>query len=412
MRNKFKPLAAALVGAGLLAGAAHAQTGTEFRFSGFGTLAATYSDERRADFVSTIFQPNGPGYTRPWAITPDSKFGMQMDAVFSDRISAVVQVVAQHRHDNSFMPQVEWANLKYQATSDLSVRVGRIATPTFLVSDTRFVGYAQPWIRPPVEVYGVLPITSNDGVDLSWRSRFGDASNTVQAYYGRATARLKTGEATSKPGWGVIDTVQLGDLSLRAGYSANRVDIDFPGITTLVNGINNFAALPAPVGPQAAALAAKYSTRDMHLGAFSLAANYDPGKWFVMAEFVDLNGEGFLVDSRSWYVTGGYRMGSFTPYATYARTRSRVTTEPGIPLPAAAPLNAGINAALNNQFNGSQSTLTLGVRWDVMKNTALKAQYDRIDLAANSAGRLANVQPGFVRGGNVNLFSAALDFVF
>jgi hypothetical protein len=56
--------------------------------------------------------------------------------------------------------------------------------------------------------------------------------------------------------------------------------------------------------------------------------------------------------------------------------------------------------------------MTLGVRWDFAKNTALKLQYDHIDLGDNSAGRLANVQPGFTRGSNVNLFSAALDFVF
>jgi hypothetical protein len=47
-----------------------------------------------------------------------------------------------------------------------------------------------------------------------------------------------------------------------------------------------------------------------------------------------------------------------------------------------------------------------------MKNMALKAQYDQIRLDTGSAGRLANVQPAFVRGSNVDLFSLALDFVF
>jgi hypothetical protein len=43
---------------------------------------------------------------------------------------------------------------------------------------------------------------------------------------------------------------------------------------------------------------------------------------------------------------------------------------------------------------------------------ALKAQYDHVDLDEKSAGRFGNVQPAFQRGGSVNLFSLALDFVF
>ena len=411
MRNRFRPLLAALALAGL-AGGAHAQWAPKLKLSGFGTLGVVHSDEKNADFVSTIFEPNGAGYTHRTTATPDSKLGVQLDAVFNDQLSAVLQLVSQHRYDNGFTPQVEWANVKWQATPEFSVRAGRIAAPSFLISDTRYVGYAQPWVRPPVEVYGVLPVTSNDGVDLTWRKPFGSVTNTVQAYYGQSTAKLKTGSSKSNPGWGVNDTVQSGDITLRAGYTVNDVDLNFPGISTLVNGIGAFRAVPGPAGAQAAALADKYSVNDMKLGAFSLAASYDPGRWFAMSEFVDFRGDGILADSRSWYVAGGYRLGAFTPYAVYARTRSSVKTEAGVPLPAAAPLNAGLNAALNNQFNGSQSTTTLGVRWDFAKNMDLKVQFDRISLDANSAGRLANVQPAFQRGGDVNLFSATLDFIF
>ena len=411
MTPSLRPLLLALATAGL-AGVVQAQTAPELKFSGFGTVSATHSSERNADFVGTIFQPNGAGATRAWALGVDSKLGAQLDAKFSDQWSAVVQVVSQHNYDNSYAPKIEWANLKYQPTPELSLRVGRIAAPSFLVSDSRFVGYAQPWVRPPVEVYGVIPITSNDGVDLSYRKQFGSVTNTLQAYYGAATARLESGQVKSKAGWGINDAVQMGDLTLRAGYSANKLDLDLPAVNTLVGGIASFGAFPAPIGPQATALAQKYSTRGMKVGAFSLAASYDPGQWFAMAEFVDFRGAGILADSRSWYVTGGYRFGQFTPYATYAKTRSKVSNEAGISVPPAAPLNAGLNAALNNQFNGTQDTVTAGVRWDFVKNTALKLQYDHVNLGSGSAGRLAHPLPALARGGSFNLFSVALDFVF
>jgi len=44
----------------LLATSAQAQSNTAFKFSGFGTLAATTSSEKNADFTSSYSQPNGP----------------------------------------------------------------------------------------------------------------------------------------------------------------------------------------------------------------------------------------------------------------------------------------------------------------------------------------------------------------
>lgn len=412
MKITLKPLLAALITAGFGAGAAHGQSLPEMKFSGFGTVSATHSSERNADFVGTIFQPNGAGATRAWAFGVDSKLGGQVDAKFSDNWSAVLQVVSQHGPDNSYNPQVEWANVKYQATPELSVRIGRIAAPSFLVSDTRFVGYAQPWVRPPVEVYGVIPITSNDGIDLSYRKQFSSFTNTVQAYYGTATAKIETGKVKSKAGWGINDSVQMGDATLRAGYTANELDLELPGISSLLGGVSAFSAIPGPIGAQATALRQKYSDKGMKTSSYALAASYDPGQWFAMAEFVSFRGAGILADSNSWYVSGGYRFGSFTPYATYARTKSKVTDEAGIPFAAAAPINAGLNGALNNQFNGTQDTISAGVRWDFMKNTSLKLQYDHVKNGSGSAGRLAHPLPALVRGGSYNLFSAALDFVF
>src|SRR5688572_13847168 len=105
MKIAFRPLFAALMVAGLAAGTAHGQSMPEFKFSGFGTLAVVHSDDRNADFVGTIFQPNGVGFTRPTSMNPDSKLGGQVDAVFNDRWSAVLQLVAQHGYDNSFDPR-------------------------------------------------------------------------------------------------------------------------------------------------------------------------------------------------------------------------------------------------------------------------------------------------------------------
>src|SRR5580658_2877617 len=101
-----------------------------FSLHGFGTLGVVYSDARDADFVGSPFQPNGAGYSQSIAPGIDSKVGLQLGAQFTGKLSAIVQVVSQHLYDNTWRPQLEWANLNYQFMPDFSIRVGRsVAAP-------------------------------------------------------------------------------------------------------------------------------------------------------------------------------------------------------------------------------------------------------------------------------------------
>ncbi len=65
-----------------------------------------------------------------------------------------------------------------------------------------------------------------------------------------------------------------------------------------------------------------------------------------------------------------------------------------------------------SQRSIKQSTVSLGVRWDFMKNAAAKLQYDRVKVPARSVGTFTNVQPAFLNGSTVNLISATVDFIF
>ena len=46
------------------------------------------------------------------------------------------------------------------------------------------------------------------------------------------------------------------------------------------------------------------------------------------------------------------------------------------------------------------------------RHTAFKVQYDHTRIGTGSSGVLTSLQPGYQTGGTVNLFSAAIDFVF
>ena len=138
-----------------------------------------------------------------------------------------------------------------------------------------------------------------------------------------------------------------------------------------------------------------------------------------MSEVVAFRGDGLLANSTSWYSTVGYRWGAFTPFLSYASTKAKIPTEAGITSVtgdpttdgAASALTGAINTSLN-AFNGSQNSTSVGVRWDVMRNTAIKAQYDHVKLGSGSTGRFAIALTTFPKGGSVDLLSLSLDFVF
>ncbi|XVN16126.1 hypothetical protein QZH46_10155 [Pseudomonas corrugata] len=123
--------------------------GPTFSVSSFGTVGMVHSSEKKADFTSSIYKPNGTGHSRSWSADVDSLIGAQVTARFTPELSAVVQVISEQRYDNSYRPYVEWANFKYQVTPDFSLRIGRTVQPAFLFSDSRKVGYTLPWVRPP-----------------------------------------------------------------------------------------------------------------------------------------------------------------------------------------------------------------------------------------------------------------------
>jgi len=196
-------------------------------FSGFGTLGAVHSNNDRADFTGGFFQPNGAGYTHSWSTDVDSLIAGQVAATFTPELSAVVQAISRQGYNNTYAPQVEWANIKYKITPDLSIRAGRTLLPTFFLSDTQNIGYTYAWVRPPVEVYRLLPVDTNDGLDVSYRLNVADLANTIQANYGYKSTNLTNngGTAKARGSWGVFLLQRLS--AIWSARRCNRQPLQF-----------------------------------------------------------------------------------------------------------------------------------------------------------------------------------------
>jgi hypothetical protein len=394
-----------------VSGAAEDPSASMFSFSGFGTLGVVHSSDHDADFTSTIFKPNGAGYSHDWSPDVDSLIGAQVIANFTPRLSAMLQVISQQNYDNSYTPHVEWANIKYEFTPDASVRVGRTVLASFLVSDTRKIGFANPWVRPPVEVYSLVPIDSSDGIDGSYRWHIGDLVQTLVATYGATDSTQPTGgNAQARRQWIISDTLEYGAATIRIAYQ--RANLTLDGLHTFFSAFRQF-------GPQGDVLADKYDPYRKPLEFIGIGAMYNPQDWFATGEWGTSQFHSVIGESTAWYASGGYRLAKFTPYVTYGALKANSnTSDPGFNVSALPPylaapamgLNAGLNAILGSI--AVQRTTSAGLRWDFIRNVDLKLQYDHTRLGEGSPGLLTNLQPGFQLGGTVNLISIAIDFVW
>lgn len=383
----------------------------DFSFNGFGTLGLVHSSEQQADFTSSFLKPDGAGHSDGWSEDVDSLLGAQVTANLTSQLVAVVQVIAEKNYDDTYRPHIEWANIKYEFTPDISVRVGRTVLPTALLSDARKVGYTYPWVRPPQETYRLVPLTNSDGVDVSYRLHSGELTNTVQLGVGRHDADLPNdrGSIEVRDLRVISNTIELGSFTGHIAYLRSRATVTELS-RTLFDVFRQF-------GPQGVAIADKYDLNDATVSLISFGANYDPGQWFVTGEWGHLQSRS-LIGGTAWHVSGGYRFGQLMPYVTYAQALGGKLYDPGLDVSTLPPflaepalaLNAGLNSLLSS--NSVQTSVSLGGRWDFIRNGSLKLQFDHIRMGAGSTGALTNPQPGFQLGGQANIFSATFDFVF
>jgi len=382
----------ALAGAFLVSKPAWGQAPKEeiWRFHGYGTLGVAHSSEDSADYVAAPMKSEGPGKTRKWDPYLDSVIALQADARFNSEWSAVIQGVVERQFDQEVEPDLEWANVRYDVTPWVSIRAGRIALSTFMVSDYRKVGHSYPWVRPPAELYQLYGLTNSDGVDLIYRNSYGDVYHTAGMLYGRNEMEELDGALQSPNMWSVYNRLEKGPWALHTSYTSTKLEYG-DELNLLWDAYDRF-------GPPGEAVSDRYDGNGKWAEFMAVGLQYDPGNWFVMGEW-GMGDRQTAFDQRSaWYVSGGYRIGNVTPYATYARANGDHVEADGGLNPSRYPPEAAATARILNGFldlsqnftTPRQDTISVGVRWDVRPNISLKAQYDYVTPRDGSIGLFQN----------------------
>ena len=416
MKKQFIVAALALP---LAISSAYAQesSGPTVKISGFGTGALTWTNTDEAEFGRSN-QASGAGKHPITGV--DSNLGLQADVGINNWLSFTGQGLVRRDGEEHFGAELSWAFAKVKVNDNFSFRVGRTAMPTFMISDYRNVGYANTFLRAPVEMYSQIPYSNLDGIDATWNRSFGDTTVTANLGVGRSEAPI-VGDVTAK----AKDLVAFNVTAEHGPFTARLSRVNAT-ITIENTSLPAFEEKLIQVGkafgfPQMVTMAHELDPTNKKASFTSVGLGMDWNNIVLQSEFAKRKNNSYVNTTTSWYVMGGYRFGKILPY--FIQSKLKIDDAPANAVPAACP--AGYPAvctptvatlrALASRIpyygpgQGEQTTTSLGMRWDFHNSLALKVQFDRVKPDVGY-GLLLNAQPGFHKP--VTVGAVALDFVF
>jgi hypothetical protein len=314
--------------------------------------------------------------SKGWQADQESLLGLQLRGQFTPDLGATVQIISRPTNAASqhYTPSVDWAYLSWKVNDDWTLQLGRKRIPLYYYSDYLYIGYAYPWVRPAPDVYG-WPIFEYDGVTAQYSRSIGNGDWTFNAngWYGefsdnknRYNELIYYGPSIHESwkritgAWASVSNGTIEARLMMMMHHENTTFFDSQGAATVYND-NQFTRI---VG---ASLNVDYDNWLLRseLNEFSQRPN-DPSKFVYDYALVGV----------------GYKVGAFTPMVTYSQY---------------------MTAENNLVPQEGRRTWYLSLRWDFMKNTALKFQLD------DTKDRSKYPYPFF---GNSKLLSVSLQGTF
>lgn len=414
----YAPRVVPFLGLCLVLGGAPALADDGLRLSGFGTVGHTADNRGDMAPARDIAQLPDSGFSTGPSWKVDSRLGVQMEYSLSPNADLVGQLVVRDQFHRDLDSATELAYVTVRPGAPWDVRVGRINYDAFLMSEYRNVGYAYPWVRPPSEFYGWIPILSVDGLDATYRFESASARWRLKAQLGRSSPfaiPIQSGyDFQANDMQGMSLTGQTDKWRFKAAYSQWTAANEVPAFAPLHAGLDTLAAAGVPgVSAEAADLRRNLSFQGAKVSYTTLGVAYDDGQWLAQAELGTTTASAAVVPhGRMAYVSVGRRFGDWTPLFTLS------TSRPDAPRPPANDWGA-YNAVLRdpalfvlNTNRIEQDTVSLGLRWDFHRQAALKLQWDQTQIKPTGYGLWWRDTAINQDNSRINLLAVTLDFAF
>jgi len=348
MKNNVNGLSVALMCSGtiIISSTAFAAQNGDIKWSGFASASASQVSGGIEEYRRR-FENGKTEYS-------NTRIGLNISAKISDDISVAGQILMAGREDE-YAAHADWVFITYSPhqLKNTAFKLGRIKFATLLNSEVYDVGYAYPWVSVPSEIYDFTASGSQatyevmSGANVSYGSYIGDFDWKIQAFVGEADSGLGTVDSLI----GSVLAVNNDDLEFRLGYhQGTLVEDDGEPAGGLVGKLGELKEEElVGADKEVTNLGVIWNISNLRISAEYVSVDWSGGR---EAEQTD------LFDTNSYYVSAGYRMGDWMPMLTLAE--------------------------MDEEGGTNQESITLGVRYELSRSTAVKLEWQSIDIAGRA----------------------------
>ena len=331
----------------------------DLRLNGFATFDATMaiSSDVKSELPAGGFETIEDGEV----VFDASVFGLQLDYAPTQNLSFAIQgALTKNYVTQEYESSLEWAYLHYDFGNNISAKIGHMKIPFLTGIELRYIGYSRLWTRPQIPPSGIIGFDDYNGVDILYKTTVQSLDLEFEFSTGQAIHE-KEEEIKGEYFYLGATKVEYDDSWLRVAFGYNYFELSIPGRGIFKEGMY-FASVET----------------ELNIDNFVFNGGYT----YTYTETIP--------NDTIKYLSFAYRIDAFTPYVLLSK-KELYFPKP-IPVPVGEPLKEEIT-----------DDISIGVRYDLMDNTALKLQYEDRSIQSNSERSQLSSQNGGLLMFNIDM---------
>jgi len=384
------------------------------KFNGFASVGLGQFDKSSSEMVNSLGTEveYETGQTGDIDLYSNTYVGLQMSAKLYDGGMAVYQAIVRGNADNSESHDLaissEWYYLKHDFGGGFSARAGRLRLPLFMESDSFWVGVSYPWVTPPTELYAMLDLTNIDGIATNHSMFVGDWTlNTGLLIWGQSEKEYSSYSLAVEKASGLSLTLSDDNaLTFRLAYLQGQetVTVSQSNPALALGSAPNALICESDDGQTCAGYPTLTLKNNKQFAAASV--KYDDSSLYGSIEFARVRSdEKATGDEDAYNLTFGYHFGPVMVYLSHTSLETKNSPDEIASSIADQISDAGSFSYLGQfadfgaqatgaqyaaYFNKQQTTDSIGLKYDLHPNVAVKFQAQYMHDFEGTGGRFFN----------------------
>ncbi|MBF0360596.1 MAG: hypothetical protein HQK49_06275 [Oligoflexia bacterium] len=347
----------------------------------------------------------------------DTKLGLNFSSIITNHWTIAAQLLAKKwtgENEEDFKVKADWIFAKYRPYNSLYFKVGKQKLPLWLISEYLDVGLLYPWIRPPLEVYTLGPLSNFFGGSINYTYDFGTYSVISEVFIGQTSFNLKDRNLEYSKGktesiFGSNITFFHPQVKIRASVVRAPRSYQDNYFQTNTNTYDNGDTTRPVRNSYSQTFITTKTLNDFTFWTLGTQLNYYDSFLYSEYAHLDEHAKDFF-DGKydSFYFTLGHRIKKVTPVLTYAFYKANLSN-----LIYIVDSNPPQTVISSTARISKQHSLIAGLIIHTTDNSDLKFEYQRSEVLKTNGTYehgLFSETPGPQRP--VSIFSIAFDYVF